>query len=484
MKVHITRIGRGRGSAQLVRRFYGRAFATAAVVACFASIAFAQSYAVTNLGTLTGLPYTSPAAINNAGQVAGSGTAAFQTYEPFRTRPNAAINSATDDLGLLTSVGATSGQATSINASGQVAGTAGIPIAGEPGFFLSVAFRADPGNPNLVDLGTRTIANFPGNNTSNANGINASGQVTGSTATEEAIEACLGEVEAQAFLTTPDGLVNTSTAIGTTQPGNCGFSFGFALNNSGQVVGYNNLNGFSFQPYHAFLATPNTTNVDLGTLGATTLNSMANAINNAGQIVGQAEVTATTTHAFLVNSSSSLTMQDLGTLGGSNSSANGINASGQIVGNSLLTGDAAIHAFLYQNGTMTDLNTLTPSGSGWVLENASAINDVGQIIGTGTLNGSFTAFRLDPAGANGVNILVSELTNGSLPLNTGEVDVLRGTLNAASFLIRVGPSAAPLAKAAVTAFVDEVNLLERTGQLTSAEGAPLISEAQNIIGNL
>jgi hypothetical protein len=43
---------------------------------------------------------------------------------------------------------------------------------------------------------------------------------------------------------------------------------------------------------------------------------------------------------------------------------------------------------------MTDLNDLVPANSGWVLEAAHAINDNGQIAGSGTLNGQTRAFLL------------------------------------------------------------------------------------------
>lgn len=42
---------------------------------------------------------------------------------------------------------------------------------------------------------------------------------------------------------------------------------------------------------------------------------------------------------------------------------------------------------------MRDLNTLI-SGSGWVLERVWGINDVGQMVGTGTYNGQPRAFLL------------------------------------------------------------------------------------------
>ena len=46
-------------------------------------------------------------------------------------------------------------------------------------------------------------------------------------------------------------------------------------------------------------------------------------------------------------------------------------------------GDSGWHAFLYSNGSMTDLNSLIDPASGWTLHYAFAINDSGQIVGTG-----------------------------------------------------------------------------------------------------
>src|SRR5205823_3945206 len=98
---------------------------------------------------------------------------------------------------------------------------------------------------------------------------------------------------------------------------------------------------------------------DLGTLGGTS--SSAFAINDAGQIVGHADLTGNTgSHAFLKSGGPLI---DLGTLGGTNSVANGINSSGQIVGLSNLPGNSSDHAFLYTNGVMSDLNSLLDPGS-------------------------------------------------------------------------------------------------------------------------
>lgn len=88
-------------------------------------------------------------------------------------------------------------------------------------------------------------------------------------------------------------------------------------------------------------------------------------------------------------------MTDLGNLGGGFSYAFGINDSGQVVGDSNTPGGGPTHAFLYSGGVMIDLNSLLPLSSGWVLQSATAINDSGQIVGMGTVNGQTHAFLLD-----------------------------------------------------------------------------------------
>jgi hypothetical protein len=48
------------------------------------------------------------------------------------------------------------------------------------------------------------------------------------------------------------------------------------------------------------------------------------------------------------------------------------------------------------DGSMHDLNNLIPPGSGWELVEATAINDAGQIAGSGRLGGKMRAFLLTP----------------------------------------------------------------------------------------
>ena len=118
--------------------------------------------------------------------------------------------------------------------------------------------------------------------------------------------------------------------------------------------------------------------VDVGRLASPGANeSFGYAINNLGQIVGEI---FPADHAFEFNGP----FGDLGTLAGFGytSAAQGINDSGQIVGASATSegGYNNYNAFLYSNGTMVDLNTLTTNSIETYLSGATGINNNGQII--------------------------------------------------------------------------------------------------------
>jgi len=125
---------------------------------------------------------------------------------------------------------------------------------------------------------------------------------------------------------------------------------------------------------------------DLGTLGGDI--SYANAINSSGEIVGYSNTTSNLMrHPFLYRHGR---MHDLGTLGGTNHSnyAAAINNAGQVVGEASAA-DGTYHAFLCRGGAMFDLNnwvhlTTTNGPAGFlVLLAANGINDHGQIVGNG-----------------------------------------------------------------------------------------------------
>ena len=92
-------------------------------------------------------------------------------------------------------------------------------------------------------------------------------------------------------------------------------------------------------------------------------------------------------------------MTNLGTLNGDDCSiAFHINSKGQIVGNSFPCAGGRSHAFLWQNGFMTDLNALLPPGSGLTPWGDGAfINDRGDIAGVRVLpDGDLHAVLLIP----------------------------------------------------------------------------------------
>ena len=186
-----------------------------------------------------------------------------------------------------------------------------------------------------------------------------------------------------------------------------------AINNHGQVVGSTTVNVLPLPhnqilPSHAFLWQHNKGRMrDLGALRGYT-SSGAESLNDEGTVVGSSgreekdgwdyEQATLWTGGKVFG---------LGTLPGhKNSEAFGINNLGQIVGYSSphewqtqyggFEARADFRAFLWQKGRMLDLNAMIPASSNWVLEEARAINNKGQIVGEGALRGKRHAFLLTP----------------------------------------------------------------------------------------
>ncbi|MGA2577340.1 MAG: hypothetical protein ABSH24_15080, partial [Bryobacteraceae bacterium] len=157
-----------------------------------------------------------------------------------------------------------------------------------------------------------------------------------------------------------------------------------AINDLGQVVGISGTCGTAVggsSAAHALLW-ENGAPTDIGNLGGVAWNTPT-AINNRGVIVGFSDLPGDSAanpnyHAFIWTRSGGIT--DIGTLpGDSFSVAWGINEQGQVVGQSINSSGAS-RAFLWQNGKITDLNTLIPPGPLSLLY-ANDINDAGEIVG-------------------------------------------------------------------------------------------------------
>ncbi|HEY1867295.1 MAG TPA: hypothetical protein VGG70_03305, partial [Candidatus Cybelea sp.] len=83
--------------------------------------------------------------------------------------------------------------------------------------------------------------------------------------------------------------------------------------------------------------------------------------------------------------------------GTDNSDGNWINSRAQVVGTSFKCDASFTTAYLWEQGTIVDLNTLIPSSSALHLFFPIDINDRGEIAGLGTLaNGDVHAFLLIP----------------------------------------------------------------------------------------
>lgn len=315
------------------------------VVLLLAPFGAAQTYNVIDLGPASG----GGRGINIYGEVvADNGILAF------------AWSSTKGSFNLSPLPGSTYGETVvgGINASGIIAGES-LSVLN----YDAVVWR----NGVVHDLGT-----LPGGSLSWANAINDLGVVTGAS-------------DGTGFQ--PNAMI-WSDALGMQRLGTFkggSYSEAFSINRNSEVTGFSDVaNGSSY----AFIwSRARGMRMLPGLPGGG--GSSGNGINDAGQIAGGSECGGGCLHAVLWSASGSA--QDLGVLNGASfSSAYAINNLGQVVG-------ASGHAFVWsETGGMQDLNDLIPPNSGWLLEYAFAINDVGQITGQGTINGQIHAFLLTP----------------------------------------------------------------------------------------
>jgi probable HAF family extracellular repeat protein len=296
------------------------------------------------------------------------------------------------DLGLLP--GGTWSRARGLNDRGQVVGVATRPGVEDPSTMWGVPVVFEPD-------GTIREVVAPGFVASGAerHGINDSGRLAGDRPVtwEERFYDIndRGQAVGETYVFVPGESVPRIRATidgegGRTHLGTLGGSWseGYGINESGHVVGRSEAADGSRR---AFLYRDGVMQDLTGLLGGHT-DSVANAINDRGQVIGG----ATGLGAFLLDG------DELTVLGAAGQvSVLDLNNDGKAVGALAVSPVGDSHAFLYEDGAIFDLNDLIRPETGWTLRDAYGINELGQIAGTGTLDGSERAFLLSPTGIEG-----------------------------------------------------------------------------------
>jgi probable HAF family extracellular repeat protein len=366
-------------------------------------------YVVTDLGTLGGT-YSYGYGINNAGIVSGGAATSSQT--------NFVAQTAFLWYGgpKLISLGTLGGpDCTGCSSEGGGPNAFGVSV------LVSETADFDPNGEDFCAFGTHrqclgaiwengvltALSPFEGGHNSQAYWINNLGQSVGFAEDGTFDSTCASitpfqVLRIEAAIWEPNGKIRQRPPLsGDT------ISFALGINENGEAVGGSGLcSNTSVPPIspppassvaHAVLWDKNGSPVDLGTLGGSTFNVSAS-INDRGEVVGDSLSSKDgTLHPFLWTKETGI--QDLGAPAGASLTGipccHTINNKGQVVGFSV--GAAGPHAFLWEHGEMTDLNTVIPADSGWVLQFADSINDAGQIVGFGVNgNGETHAFVATP----------------------------------------------------------------------------------------
>jgi probable HAF family extracellular repeat protein len=250
--------------------------------------------------------------------------------------------------------------AIAVNDSGQVAGNFENP--GNRELFRWQA---------LTETTTNDLIGTPPDISTTGQAINANGVITGNISDRRnfpgaAIRWAPGTLRQVLAELDPSPLINSN---------------GLFINTAGAVAGVSDVP--DRQVHAAFWRAGGADVLDIGTFGGA--NSAPTDLNDAGQVVGQADDADGNPRAFLWTESEG--PRDLGTLGGRTATANALNASGWVVGTAD-TAEGGTEAFLWRDGAMRSLGTLGGRSSA-----ASAINAAGLVGGNSdTSNGVPHAF--------------------------------------------------------------------------------------------
>jgi probable HAF family extracellular repeat protein len=286
--------------------------------------------------------------------------------------------------------------ANAVNAKGQVVGLATNEIP-DPNSMIGLGFQTrafiwqNGGMQDLGTLGTGTDAQ--------AILINARGQVVGwSYVNSVPTSACMFTIVTGSFIWDKQNGMRDLGNLG----GTC--TTASAMNNRGQVVGFSNLPGDV--SVHGFLWDHGLFQDLGGSLGGEGLGPYA--MNEHGEAVGFANLPGNPAtapfHAVLWRHVGDLV--DLEGTGTNRCSwATSINAKTQVVGSFIPNCAFPAHVFLWEDGSMADLNALIPPNSPLSLEFTETINDQGEIAGTGLdANGNTHAFLAIPCDESHPNL--------------------------------------------------------------------------------
>lgn len=349
---------------------------TAIVSPFAASQRGSPKYSITDLGSLGGSE-SFAYAINDSGEVVGSSRLPGDTQtHTFLYRAGVLT-----DLYPLNSQGIQTGPP-GINNVGQI--SSGLIV---DGVYVPAVLNSKTGDLTLLgSLGGITSFGFNGV----ATATNGAGHAVG--------YSYVDSITRHAFLYR-DGVMTDIGSLG----GPSGYSAALGINNAGTTVGFS-----SDQPNgvaHAFVYRDGV----MTRIGPFT-ESYANQVNNRGQVVGEfLTADQSAFHAFLYSNG---VFTDLDLPNGSETVAFAINEREQIVGLASVPYESTCldpnlgqyvpcilykqEAFLYEHGKLQELNSLVPENSGWDLTWAFDVNNRGQIVGYGVLNGNFRAFLLTP----------------------------------------------------------------------------------------
>lgn len=323
----------------------------------------AQTYTVTDLGTLSGNSVSKASALNDAGESAG-----------VSETPTAAIATVFSG-GKATSIstlGSSVSLANAINNSGEIAGWNSYSSNSnfDPQAFLySNGSMQNINSPSLFPSGTE------------AYGINNTGEVVGT--------GYLSPSTFHAFLYS-GGKMKDLGPSGAFQ------ATAYAINTTGQIVGTYSLNSGASGTFLYTNGKMTTLPNPAGSRGGFGI-----AINDNGEIAGSLYPSAGGSHAAKFSGGA---WTDLGNLtGAQGSGATAINTAGQIVGTAIFPPiykpfRPGKHVpFISTASGLVDLNTQIPSGTGFTLTDAVDINASGQILCDATnASGNEHAVLLSP----------------------------------------------------------------------------------------